>query len=114
MTTTGFELTLAYRDQFELGNKPLGFGVRATLADYRSTIDRYDNETGNLDDYYAGQRYGEIWGYTTQGLFQSQEEIDGAATQTLIKSSNSGRVYPEISVLRISTGMARLITEPTP
>lgn len=94
MTTTGFELTLAYRDQVNVADKPLGFGVRATLADYRSTIDRYYNETGNLNDYYAGQRYGEIWGYTTQGLFGSQEEIDAAASQTLIKSSNSGRVYP--------------------
>src|SRR5690606_33169884 len=47
-----------------------------------------------LNDYYAGQRYGEIWGYVTQGLFQSQEEIDAAPKQTLIKSSNSGRVYP--------------------
>lgn len=94
MTTTGFEMTLSYRDSFQIGEKELGFGVKATLADYRSTIDRFNNETGNLNDYYAGKRYGEIWGYTTQGLFSSQEEIDGAPKQTLIKSSNSGKIYP--------------------
>lgn len=94
MTTSGFELTLAYNDRFQVGAKELGFGLKATLADYRSTIDRYNNETGNLGDYYAGKRYGEIWGYTTQGLFSSQEEIDGAPKQTLIKSSNSGKIYP--------------------
>lgn len=94
MTTSGFELTLAYNDRFQIGAKELGFGLKATLADYRSTIDRYNNETGNLGDYYAGKRYGEIWGYTTQGLFSSQEEIDGAPKQTLIKSSNSGKIYP--------------------
>jgi TonB-linked SusC/RagA family outer membrane protein len=94
MTTTGFEMTLSYRDRFQIGEKELGFGVKATLADYRSTIDRFNNETGNLNDYYAGKRYGEIWGYTTQGLFSSQEEIDGAPKQTLIKSSNSGKIYP--------------------
>lgn len=94
MTTTGFEMTLSYRDRFQIGEKELGFGVKATLGDYRSTIDRFNNETGNLNDYYAGKRYGEIWGYTTQGLFSSQEEIDGAPKQTLIKSSNSGKIYP--------------------
>ncbi|VTQ08171.1 SusC/RagA family TonB-linked outer membrane protein [Sphingobacterium daejeonense] len=94
MTTTGFEMTLSYRDRFQIGEKELGFGVKATLADYRSTIDRFNNETGNLNDYYAGKKYGEIWGYTTQGLFSSQEEIDGAPKQPLIKSSNSGKIYP--------------------
>ena len=94
MTTRGYELSLAYNDSFDLGSKALGLGLRATLADYRSTIDRYNNATGNLSDYYAGQRLGEIWGYVTQGLFQSQQEIDEAAKQVLIKSSNSGVIYP--------------------
>ncbi|WP_211229769.1 SusC/RagA family TonB-linked outer membrane protein [Olivibacter sitiensis] len=94
MTTKGFEISLSYNDRFDLNGKPFGFGVKVGLADYRSTIDKYNNSTGVLTDYYAGQRVGEIWGYVTQGLFQSQEEIDGAPSQTLIKSSNSGQVYP--------------------
>lgn len=94
MTTKGFELSVNYKDQFQIADKPFNWSVRATVADYRSTIDKYNNETGNLDDYYAGQRVGEIWGYQTQGLFQSQAEIDAAPKQTLIKSSNSGIVYP--------------------
>ncbi|MGO1243550.1 MAG: SusC/RagA family TonB-linked outer membrane protein [Sphingobacterium sp.] len=94
MTTRGFELSVAYKDNFDVAGKPLNWGVRATLADYRSTIDKYNNAIGNLDDYYDGQRVGEIWGYVTQGLFQNQEEIDAAASQTLIKSSNAGTVYP--------------------
>ncbi len=94
MTTRGFELSVSYKDNFDLAGKPFNWGVRATLADYKSTIDKYNNNIGNLDDYYAGQRVGEIWGYVTQGLFQDQQEIDGAASQTLIKSSNAGTVYP--------------------
>lgn len=94
MTTKGFELTIGYNNRFAVGTKTLGFGVKATLADYRSTIDKYNNQTGSLSDYYSGQRVGEIWGYVTQGLFQSQEEIDIAPKQTLIKSSNSGKIYP--------------------
>lgn len=94
MTTRGFELSVSYKDNFDLAGKPFTWGVRATLADYSSKIDKYNNNIGNLDDYYAGQRVGEIWGYVTQGLFQSQQEIDAAPSQTLIKSSNAGTIYP--------------------
>src|SRR5690606_14097020 len=94
LTTNGYEISIGYNDQFNIANKPFRFSVKAGLADYRSTIDRYNNTTGAITDYYAGQRVGDVWGYVTQGLFQSQEEIDAAPKQTLIKSSNSGVVYP--------------------
>lgn len=94
MTTRGWEITLTWRDQFQLADKPFNYEVRGTLADYKSTIDRYNNETGNINDYYAGMRLGEIWGYETEGLFQSQEEIDNHADQTLIQSSSQHVTYP--------------------
>jgi len=94
MTTKGFEISVSYNDQFTVAEKPFRVGLKATLADYKSTIDRFNNKTGVLTDYYAGQRVGEIWGYVTQGLFQSQEEIDAAPKQPLVKSSNSGTIYP--------------------
>jgi len=101
MTTKGYELSIAYKDRFDWNNSPFNWSVKATLADYRSTIDRYENKAGLLqtdryqtDRYYEGQRLGEIWGYVTQGLFQNQAEIDAAPTQKVIKSSNSGIIYP--------------------
>lgn len=101
MTTKGYELSVAYKDRFDWNNSPFNWSVKATLADYRSTIDRYENKAGLLqtdryqtDRYYEGQRLGEIWGYVTQGLFQNQAEIDAAPTQKVIKSSNSGIIYP--------------------
>lgn len=93
MTTKGFEVTLSYRNYFDVAGKPFNFNVKATVADYKSVIDRY-NTNGNLDDYYVGKVIGEIWGYETMGLFQSQEEIDQAPSQTNIKSSSSGKIYP--------------------
>lgn len=78
MSTYGFELSLSYNDSFNLGSKPFNFGIKATLADYHSVIDRYNNDTKKLSDYYVGQTIGEIWGFTSYGLFQSQEEIDAA------------------------------------
>ena len=94
MTTRGWEITLTWRDQFQLADKPFNYEIRGTLSDYISTIDRYNNKDGKLSDYYAGQRVGEIWGYVTEGLFQSQEEIDNHADQTLIQSSSQRVTYP--------------------
>lgn len=34
--------------------------VRATLHDYKSVIDKYNNATKNLDDY-EGMTAGEVW-----------------------------------------------------
>lgn len=94
MTTRGWEISLTWRNRFDLAGKPFNYDVRATLSDYTSKIDRYNNSTNSLSDYYKGQTVGEIWGYVTEGLFQSQEEIDNHASQKLIKSSNKGIWYP--------------------
>lgn len=75
MSTYGYEISLSYNDTFQLGGKPFHFGLKGTLADYYSIIDRYNNPTRKLSDYYEGQRIGEIWGYVCTGLFQSTEEI---------------------------------------
>jgi TonB-linked SusC/RagA family outer membrane protein len=93
MTTRGWEFSINWQDKFRLGNDQLNYELRATLSDYKSKIDRYNNATMSLSDYYEGQTYGEIWGYKTDGLFQSQEEINGYVN-TIIKSSANGTVYP--------------------
>ncbi|NCB09255.1 MAG: SusC/RagA family TonB-linked outer membrane protein, partial [Bacteroidia bacterium] len=93
MTTKGWEVALTWRDKFIVDNKPFSYEIRATLHDYKSTIDRYNNSTKSLSDYYEGMTVGEIWGYKTDGLFQSQDEITGYVN-TIIKSSANGTVYP--------------------
>lgn len=99
MSTYGFELSLSYNDSWNAGKAPLNFGVKATLADYHSIIDRYNNSSRKLSDYYAGQRIGEIWGFISNGLFQSQEEIDAAFDgtgykNTLMATSVNYTTYP--------------------
>lgn len=94
LTTKGWELTLTWRDRFQLAGKAFNYEIRGTLADYIATIDRYNNQDGNLNDYYEGQRLGEIWGYITEGLYQSQEEIKQHIDYSEIKSSTNGTIYP--------------------
>lgn len=94
LTTKGWEFVLQWRDQFQLASKPFGYGVRFTMNDSKSTIDKFNNKNFRLTDYYVGQTIGEIWGYTTDGFFTSEDEISKHASQNLIRSSNSGKILP--------------------
>lgn len=85
MTTRGYEISLIWNDSFKLADKTFNYSIRATLADYQSTIDRFNNATqsigelnypGYYGNYYDGMKIGEIWGYVCNGLWQTQEEID--------------------------------------
>lgn len=89
MTTRGWEISLSYKDQFTLASKPFNYEIKATLHDYISKIDKYNNSTKSLSDYYEGQTIGEMWGYKTDGLFQSDAETEGYVN-TVVKSSIDG------------------------
>ena len=91
MKTTGWELSLSWRDKLTVAGKPFTYGAKVVLGDYTSKVTRYNNPTKLLTDYYEGQRVGEIWGYTTDGFF-TKENIGEADKQTLIKASSSGNV----------------------
>ena len=82
METRGFEISLTWRDQFNLGKKPFHYDFRATLADYWSKITKYNNPDKLLTDYYEGQIIGEIWGYETEGFFIDQADVDSHAKQS--------------------------------
>lgn len=82
LRTSGYELSLSWRDMFKLAGKPFGYGVTATLSDYRSVITKYDNpEKSFADSYYEGKRIGEIWGFVVDGLFDSTEEAQAYAKE---------------------------------
>ncbi|WP_435371609.1 SusC/RagA family TonB-linked outer membrane protein, partial [Parabacteroides goldsteinii] len=84
MKTTGWELTVGYRDQFQLDGKPFNWGVKFMLSDNRSWITRFDNPNGSLTQYYQGQELGEIWGLQSDGFFQSEDEIKNLDQSSII------------------------------
>ena len=73
LKTYGFELTLGWNDR--LGNG-LRYSAKLSLSDSQTEITRYPNVTGALNTYREGQKYGEIWGYTTKGIAKTQQEMD--------------------------------------
>jgi hypothetical protein len=76
MRTNGWELELGWRDQIE-GVK---YGVRFNISDHKSKILSYPYdgsfENQSISGYYNGKVLGEIWGYETQGIANSQEEMN--------------------------------------
>lgn len=82
LRTRGWEVSLKWNNATDLLGKDFSYNLGLVLSDYRAEITRFDNPNNYLGDYYEGQRFGEIWGYQTEGFFQSEEEIKNHADQT--------------------------------
>ena len=80
MSTYGWEIEGSYNDIFNVANKPMHVGFKFGVGDNYTIIDRFANDTGSIGDYVfrSGQRYGELWGFRTNGFFQNQEQINTA------------------------------------
>ncbi len=88
LRSKGFELQINW--QHTVGK--VGYKLSANLADYRSSITKIKNENGLLSQYYEGQQLGEIWGYTTDRLFTTDDFIAGS----LNESFTGGTLKPGI------------------
>lgn len=88
LRTSGYELSLSWKDMFMLAGRPFQYNVGFNFSDYTTVITKYDNpEYSFAMDYYEGMRVGDIWGYRTGGLFASDAE---AAAYDVDQSSVNG------------------------
>ncbi len=94
MRTNGWEASISWRDNFLIAAKALHYNVSFWMSDYHAEITRYNNPTKLLSDYYAGQKLGEIWGYTNDGYWTQDNYKQAAAFQPIFKASNSGQWLP--------------------
>lgn len=89
LETRGFELSLRWKDRFRLASRPFSYDFSFILSDYHAKITRYDNPARLLSEYYVGQELGEMWGYSIDGYFASDEE---AAAHTINQSRVNARI----------------------
>lgn len=75
----GWEIEAKWRKKV---NNNFSYSIRAVLSDYKRTIVEYPNESKALTSYFAGQDLGDIWGFKTDGLFQTDEEATAVTTET--------------------------------
>lgn len=98
LRTRGWELSLAYHNQFTLAAKPFAYNFRVNLWDNNTVITRYNNPTGDWfsNGYYKGQTIGDVWGLNTLGMFQTDAEGKAWADQSKLISYYSLNVAGEL------------------
>jgi TonB-linked SusC/RagA family outer membrane protein len=83
LRTKGWELSVSYKDHFNLGNKPFSFDAKVFLSDSKAKITRFSNDQQLFSGFRVGQTLGEIWGLENDGMFRNAAEI-AALDQTAI------------------------------
>lgn len=101
LKTKGFEVSLLWKDQFAVAGKAFHYSVRAMLSDYQAEITKFANDAGLLNNYYTGQKLGEIWGYKYDGLFKTTEEAQAYAKLVNQDQINRRRVQAPTADLRM-------------
>lgn len=71
LRTRGWELAIDYNHRFENG---LGINAMLTVSDAQTEITKY-SDTKSIDEWYVGKKYGEIWGYVTDRLYQKEDFV---------------------------------------
>lgn len=79
LRTSGWELSVTWHDMI---GKNWRYGINLALANSETEITKYENPTGSLNEFYEGQKIGEIWGYVTEGIFQEDSEVAAHADQS--------------------------------
>lgn len=77
----GWEFSLKWRDQI---SSDLSYDLAFSLADWTAEITKYENSTGAIGEHYVGEKLGEIWGYETVGLIQTEEQLANLPNQTAL------------------------------
>lgn len=93
LKTDGWELTLSWRDQFNVAGKPFEYSIKGSLWDSRTWVTEYGSTTHTLWGYYEGKEIGEIWGFRTDGIFRDNEEANNWATDSFHKNGSNFRAY---------------------
>jgi TonB-linked SusC/RagA family outer membrane protein len=79
LKTKGWELSIGWRDNI---GQNTSYRASVVLSNSDAFITKYGNPTKLISSYYPGYRLGQIWGYKTAGLFQSDAEVAGWANQS--------------------------------
>ncbi len=94
LTTTGWEASIAWKDGFRVGHKDFHYSIGFWMSDYTAVINKYNNVTKILTDYYVGEKLGEIWGLTNDGYWTADNVAQAKTTQALYKASITGQWLP--------------------
>ncbi|WP_206611098.1 TonB-dependent receptor [Mariniphaga sediminis] len=106
LSTKGFEITLSWEDRI---SSDFSYNVRISLGDNKTTILKYRNDNGFIDNWYEGKEVGEIWGFISDGLIQTEGEEMPDQSELYSKWGPGDIKYKDLSGDgKISTGTRTL------
>jgi TonB-linked SusC/RagA family outer membrane protein len=76
LDTKGWEFSAQWENRGVFKRKPLVLHFGVVISDFKSHITRFDNPTNLLNNYYEGERLGQIWGYNIGGYFLSDDDAE--------------------------------------
>lgn len=95
LKTYGWEFEIAWQDRLRNG---FTYSAKFLLSDAQTVVTRYpSNTTGSIDQYIAGEKIGNIWGYETVGIAQSQEQMNAHLDQLDENYFNHNGYFPSES-----------------
>jgi TonB-linked SusC/RagA family outer membrane protein len=81
LETKGWELSLNWRDNIGENWK---YGIGVNLWDNQTKITKYEGENPSINGFYVGKDIGEIWGFESVGLFESDAAAAAAPSQNAV------------------------------
>jgi TonB-linked SusC/RagA family outer membrane protein len=81
LMTKGFELSVGWRSRV---SNTFSYNAKLTLGDNKTTILKYQNPEFLIDSWYNGKVAGEIWGYSTDRIIQTDEDLASMPDQSFI------------------------------
>jgi TonB-linked SusC/RagA family outer membrane protein len=89
LETKGIELAINWKQSV---NADFQYNLNLVLSDNKTVVTQYNNPTKLFANYYEGKVYGEIWGYVTEGLFQSDADALAVNQSQLYSKWTAGDV----------------------
>ncbi len=83
LTTKGWELSMNWRDNI---GEDFSYSVGFNLFDSKATITKYNNPTGLLNGRYTGYVLGDMWAYTSVGLYATDQDAEDGPDQSRFRA----------------------------
>lgn len=98
LSTKGIEFAVDFNHSFSNG---IHLSLSGQFTDYKTVVTKYSspNDPLNSATYYTGKTLGDIWGYTSNRLFQAEDFVweNGAILQTIVNTQSKNTMASGIA-----------------
>jgi len=108
LSTKGFELILSWNDAI---SDDFSYNATLSIGDSKSTILQYKSDKDVIDGWYKGKEHGEIWGFKSDGLIQTQGEEMADQSKYWTSWGPGDMKYVDVSGDGVINDGSRMVTD---